>query len=80
MRATISMWKLLKFQASVGQSKLTITENVTEATDEYDEINFQEELEIDTTDPTADVSITETQRIGKASFVFDPSFSIFIAA
>ncbi|SMF49394.1 hypothetical protein [Pseudobacteriovorax antillogorgiicola] len=79
VRATISMWRLLKFQASVGQSEHTKSENVTEVADEYDEINFQEELEIDTSDPTADVTIKETQRIGKLSLVVDPSFSIFIA-
>ena len=79
IKATVTMWKLLKFQASVGESKLKKTEKVTDASDEYDEIDFQSELEIDTSDPTADVSITETQRVGKASFIFDPGFSIFIA-
>ena len=79
VKATVSMWKFLKFQASVGQSDLSKTEKVTDAKDEYDEIDFQQELAIDTSDPNADVTIKEQQRVGKLSLIVDPSFSIFIA-
>lgn len=79
IRGTLTMWKFLKLQASVGQSTLEKTEKATQVKDEYDEIDLQTELAIDTSDPTVDVSITEKQQVGKFSFLFDPSFSIFIA-
>lgn len=79
IKASLKVWKILKLQLALGQSQLDQTETASEVKDEYDEIDFQSELEIDTSDPSAQVKISETQRIGKFSFIFDPSFSIFIA-
>ena len=79
VKATVSVWKFMKFQLSVGENTSQKKEAVTEVTDEYDEIDFQTELAIDTSDPTAEATIKEKQRIGKISFVLDPSFSVFIA-
>ena len=79
LKFTFSMYKFLKFQFAAGQNNLTTTEKVSEVTDEYGEIDFASELDLDTTVPDKDVRIKETQNIAKASFIFDPSFSIFIA-
>jgi hypothetical protein len=79
IRASVGFWRLFKFQVSVGQSKLTETKRADQVKDEYDEIDFQQELNVSTDDPAKDVSITETQNNARASLVFDPSFSVFIA-
>ena len=79
IKVNVGMYKLLKFQFSAGQNNLTTTEKVSEVRDEYDEIDFSSELDLDTTNPDKDVRIKETQNIAKASLIFDPSFSIFIA-
>ncbi len=79
LRANIRFWRLLKFQLSVGQSNNTKTEKAVAVEDEYGEIDFQQDLNISVDDPDKDISIKETQNVGKMSFVFDPSFSIFIA-
>ena len=79
LRANISFWRLLKFQLSVGQSNNTKTEKAIEVEDEYGEIDFRQDLNISVDDPEKDISIKETQNVGKMSFIFDPSFSIFIA-
>ncbi len=79
IKATIKMWRLLKFQLSVGQNNLSTSERASEVVDEYDEIDLATELQIDTTNPNAELNIKETQNLAKLSFVFDPSFSIFIA-
>lgn len=79
LKATVKMWRLLKFQFAIGQNNLSTSKASSEVVDEYDEIDFQTELAIDTSDPDAELNIKETQNLAKLSFVFDPSFSIFIA-
>lgn len=76
--AGVSFWRLFKFQLGVGQSKLTTTEKVSEAKDEYGEIDYEQDLDMSTDDPTKDFKLTETQNVGKASLIIDPSFWIFI--
>lgn len=79
VRASLSFWKLFKTQLSVGQSKLTTTQKVSAVKDEYGEIDFNEELNMDTSDPDKEIRLTETQNVGKFSLILDPSFSVFIA-
>lgn len=74
----ISFYNLLKVSLSLGQSKLTTTEKSQYARDEYDEIDFEEDLDMSTDDPDKEIKITETQRVAKLSVVVDPSFWIFI--
>lgn len=79
LRASVSFWRLFKTQLSVGQSKLTTTQKVSQVKDEYGEIDLNAELNTDTSDPDKDLKLTETQNVGKFSLILDPSFSIFIA-
>ncbi|NRA64819.1 MAG: hypothetical protein HRU19_10085 [Pseudobacteriovorax sp.] len=78
IKASVKFWRLMAFQFSLGQSNLTTTEKVSEVVDEYDEIDFATELDLDTSNPDKDIRIKETQNVGKLSFTLDPSFSIFI--
>ncbi|MFW7380686.1 MAG: hypothetical protein ACOH5I_17870 [Oligoflexus sp.] len=79
IRAALRMGKLFKFQMGLGQSKSIKTEKAARIKDTYDKIDLQQELNISTDDPSKDIKITETQNVGNASIVFDPSFSVFIA-
>ncbi len=79
LRASLSFWRLFKTQLSVGQSKLTNTQKVSQVKDEYGEIDMNQELNVDTSDPDKQLRLTETQNVGKFSLILDPSFSIFIA-
>lgn len=79
IRGSISFWRLMKFQVGVGQSELTTTSKSQDAVDEYGEIDFEKDMDLDTSDPTKEVRVKETQRVLKSAFVFDPSFWIFIA-
>jgi hypothetical protein len=78
IQASVSFWKLFKTQLSVGQSQLTTTSKVSEAKDEYGKIDFASDLNMNTDQPDNEVTIKETQRVGKFSLLLDPSFSIFI--
>ncbi|MES2745277.1 MAG: hypothetical protein V4655_07610 [Bdellovibrionota bacterium] len=78
IRAGVSFWRLFKTQLSLGQSKTTTTHQTNNAVDEYSEVDFNKDFNMDTSDPANTMSLTETQRIGKFSLMIDPSFSIFI--
>lgn len=78
IRASVSFWRLFKTQLSLGQSVTTTTQQTNNVVDEYDEIDFASDFDMDTSDPANTVKLTETQRIGKFSLLLDPSFSIFI--
>ncbi|MGE0173124.1 MAG: hypothetical protein AB7T49_10075 [Oligoflexales bacterium] len=78
VRGSLSFWRLMKFQLSVGQNKLDTTTKTSEAVDEFDEIDFEKDLNMDTSQQDADVKMSETQRKASAAFVLDPSFWIFI--
>lgn len=78
VRVGVSFWRLFKFDLGVGQSKLTTTEKVSAAKDEYGEIDYERDMNMDTSDQDADFKLTETQNVAKASLILDPSFSIFI--
>ena len=79
IRFSLSFWRLMKFQLGVGQSKQTLTQKTSEVVDEYDEIDFSSDLDMSTDDPDKEVKTVDTQNRAKLSFIFDPSFSIFIA-
>lgn len=78
IKASVSFWRLFKTSLSLGQSKTTTTHQTNNAVDEYNEIDFSKDFNMDTSDPTNTMTLTETQRIGKFSLMIDPSFSIFI--
>lgn len=78
LRATVGLSKLFKFQLGVGQNELTTTSKTSAAVDDYGEIDFEKDLDMDTSDPEKEVTIKETQRKASAVLAIDPSFSIFI--
>ena len=77
MRAALSLGKLFKVQLSAGQSKLTTTQKTDEVRDQYGEIDFAKDANMDTSNALNEIKIIETQNIAKASLILDPSFSIF---
>lgn len=78
IRASLSFWRIFKTQLSLGQSVLTTTHKVNDVVDEYGEIDFNQDLNMDTSDPDKEIRLKETQRLGKFSLLLDPSFSVFI--
>ncbi len=78
VRASLSFWRLFRTQLSVGQSTTTSTQKTSEAVDEYAEIDYKKDFNMDTSNPENTMKLTETQRVGKFSLMLDPSFSIFI--
>ena len=78
IRASLSFWHLFKTQLSVGQSKTTTTQKTSTVVDEYGEIDYNKDFDMDTSNPDNLMKLTETQRVGKFSLILDPSFSIFI--
>lgn len=78
IRGSVSFWRLFKTQLSVGQSKATTTHKTATAVDEYGEIDYSKDFNMDTSNPENSMSLTETQRVAKFSLILDPSFSIFI--
>jgi hypothetical protein len=78
IRGSISFWSLFSLTAGVGQSKLTTTEKVQDAKDEYGEIDYEKDLNMSTENPEQNLKITETQRNAKLTVAIDPGFWIFI--
>jgi hypothetical protein len=79
IRASFAMFRLLKIQASVGQNETTTVTKTQDAVDEYEEIDYEKDLEMSTDDPDREVKISETQRLGRLGIVLDPGFWILIA-
>lgn len=78
VRGSVSFFRLMKFQLGVGQNELATTSKTSQAVDDYGEISYEKDLNMDTSTPDKEVKVTETQRKGTAVLVIDPSFSIFI--
>ena len=78
LRASLKLASILQLRASYGESKSKKTEKAIEIADTFDQIDFQTDLQIDTTDPDVDVTVNEHQKNAKLKLVIDPSFSIFI--
>lgn len=79
IRAGIGIFSLLKIQASVGQSFTVTTKKTNQITDEYDEIDFEKELNYDPNSEVKDLKTKETDSRANVSVIVDPSFWIFIA-
>lgn len=78
LRFGIKMWRLFNLQLSVGQNQTTTTTKTQNVVDEYEEINFDKDLDMNTGDPDKEQRIKETQKVGRAMVVIDPSFSVFV--
>ena len=79
IRAGLSLGQFFKLELGIGQSKATATEKKNEITDEYQEIDFETDLNMSTDDPENEIKTTDIQNRAKFSFIVDLSFSIFIA-
>ncbi len=79
LRSSIGFFRILKIQASVGQSETKTTTKTQLAADTFDEIDYEKDLDMSTDDPEREVKVTETQRTGRLGIVLDPGFWIFIA-
>jgi len=79
IRASLSMWRLLKFQFEVGQGKSITTTKTSEASDEWDEIDYEKDLDMSVDDPEKEVKITEIIKRGRIGLAIDPGFWIFVA-
>jgi hypothetical protein len=78
IRGGISFWRLFRLFLGVGQSKLTTTEKVQDAKDEYGENDYEKDLNMSVDDPTQEIKVTETQNNAKLTVAIDPGFWIFI--
>lgn len=78
IRGSLSFWRLFSLSLGVGQSKLTTTEKVQDAKDEYGEIDYEKDLNMSVDDPTQEIKVTETQNNAKLTVAIDPGFWIFI--
>jgi hypothetical protein len=78
IRGSLGFFRILKLQASVGTNELTTTSKTSQAVDDYEQIDYQKDLNMDTSNPDKEVRIKETQRKGSAVLVVDPGFWIFI--
>ena len=74
----LKLGRLFKTEFSVGQSILTVTEKTRDAVDEFDEIDYEEDLNMDTSDPDVDVKTTDEILNARFGLIFDPSFYIFV--
>ena len=79
IRGGIGFFSLLKIQASVGQSFTVTTKKTNQISDEYDEIDFEKELNYDPNSEVKDLKTKETDSRANISVIVDPSFWIFIA-
>ncbi|MBC7659377.1 MAG: hypothetical protein H7249_06685 [Chitinophagaceae bacterium] len=78
IKASLSFWRLLRTELSLGQSKTTTTQKTNAPVDEYKQINYSKDFDMDTSNAANTMKLTELQRVGKFSLILDPSFSIFI--
>ncbi len=78
IRAALKFFRFFGIMASVGQSKLTTTTKTQDAKDDFDEIDYEKDLNVSTDDPESQLKTTETQRNGKLTAFIDPGFWIFI--
>lgn len=78
VRGSTRFWRLFQLSLGVGQSQLEKTEQLLELVDEYDEIDFETDLDSENNAGTDIIKTKETQRLAKFTFSLNPSFSIFI--
>jgi hypothetical protein len=78
IRGSIGFFRIMKFQLGVGTNELATTSKTSQAVDEYGEIDYEKDLDMDTSDPDKEVKITETQNKATATLALDPSFWIFM--
>jgi hypothetical protein len=79
INAGVSFWRLFSLQLSVGRSQLDKTIKTQYAVDDFDEIDYAADLNMNTSDPEAEARLVETTDKARVSMIIDPGFWIFIA-
>ncbi len=79
LRASLSFLRLFRFSLGVGQGVGTTTTTQRTLKDNYNEIDFDQELDMSTQTEGTETKMVETQNRAKVNLVFDPGFWIFIA-
>jgi len=79
INAGVSFWKLFSLQLSVGRAQLDQTTKTQDAADDFSQIDLEEDLKMDTSDPDSEVRKVEITDKAGASVMIDPGFWIFIA-
>lgn len=79
IRAGLGLGKLFRLQLSVGRAQLDKSEKVSKASDDLEEIDYEEDLNMSTDDPDALVNTKEIQDKARLTAILDPGFWIFIA-
>lgn len=78
LQGSLSVFRLLKIQASVGQNELVTTQKTSESVDEFGEIDYEKDMNMSTEDPESEVKISEKMLQARLGIALDPSFWIFI--
>ncbi len=78
LRAGIKIYRIFNFNLQVGQSFTVGTTKEQTIKDDYDEIDYDVELESDARTPGKEAKMKETQNRGRVELAINPSFSIFI--
>ena len=78
VRGSLGFFRIMKLQAGIGTNELITTSKTSQAVDEYGEIDYKKDIDMDTSTPDKEVKLTETQKKGSAVLVIDPGFWIFI--
>ncbi len=78
LNAGISFWKVFGAQFSIGQSQLTLTQKTQDAVDDFGDIDYERDLNMDTSNGDSDVKTVETMNKARLGIVLDPSFWILI--
>ncbi len=72
LRVGIGLMRFLSLDVKVGVNEVDQTKKSVALRDEFDEINFEEDANVDTNDPDAEYRYQESQKLGVAKFVFRP--------
>jgi hypothetical protein len=78
LKAGLSFWRIFRFQTSIGRSQLEKTVKTQYAVDDFEQIDFEQDLNMSTSDPDADVTTKEVMDKLRVSVVVDPGFWIFL--
>ena len=79
IKAGLSFYRIFRLQASVGQSFLSTTSTTSEIKDDYDEIDFSSEINLNPSSTDQTLVKKEFDNRASLSLLLDSSFSIFIA-
>lgn len=74
LRISIGLMRWLSFDAQGGINEVDRTRKAVAMRDEFEDIDFEEDANVDTSDPEAEYRYQEKQTLGVAKFMFSPRF------